>query len=114
MYTCNHCKGEFNNEPYICTNNKKYCSFECVPESAIDKPCSYEYFNFMDAIRDVELNIKSVKTHNDRVEIENKIEELSISYTLEVYGDCEGLFYKRQIGHLLETLNELYDKVHCS
>ncbi|HEY8889066.1 MAG TPA: hypothetical protein VIM70_02240 [Clostridium sp.] len=46
------------------------------------------------------------------IELENEIEELSISYTIEIYGDYEGLFYKRQIGHLLETLNELYNKVH--
>ena len=31
---------------------------------------------------------------------------------LEIYGDSEGLFYKRQIGLLLETLDELYNKVH--
>ena len=112
MYTCNHCKIKFKNEPYLCSNNKQYCSFQCVPESTIDKPYSFEYFNFMDGIRDIEADIENIKTLYDRIELEDKIEELSISYTLEVYGDSEGLFYKRQIALLLETLNELYDKVH--
>jgi hypothetical protein len=112
MYTCNHCKKKLKNEPYMCSNNKKYCSYECVPASTIDKPYSYQYFSLMDGIRDIEVDIENIKTLYDRIELENKIEELSISYTLETYGDDEGLFYKRQIGLLLETLNELYDKVH--
>ena len=81
MYTCNHCKKKFKNEPYICSNNKKYCSFECVPESTIDKPYSFQYFNLMDGIRDIELDIENIKTLDDRIDLENKIEELSTSYT---------------------------------
>jgi len=69
----------------MCSNNKKYCTFECVPESAIDKPYSYEYFNLMDGIIDIELNINKINTLYDRVELENEIEELSISYTIEIY-----------------------------
>ncbi|MBU3188323.1 hypothetical protein K9O30_02950 [Clostridium bowmanii] len=66
----------------------------------------------MDRIRDIEIGIKSIKTLDDRIELENEIEELSTSYTLEIYGDYEGLFYKRQIGLFLDTLSELYNKVH--
>jgi len=112
MYTCYHCKNKFKNEPYISSNNKKYCSFECIPDSGIDKPYSYEYFNLMDGIRDIELHIKNIKTLTDRIELENKFEELTISNTRKVYGDYEGLFYKRQIGILLGTLNQLYNKVY--
>jgi hypothetical protein len=98
MYTCSHCKKKFNNESYNCSNKKKYCSFECIPESRIDKPYSYEHFNLMSGIREIEFDIKNIKTIDDRIDLENKVEELSISYTLEIYGDYEGLFYKRQIG----------------
>ena len=41
-----------------------------------------------------------------------KLKNYRLPTLLEIYGDYEGLFYKRQIGHLLDTLNELYDKVH--
>lgn len=112
MYTCNHCKKKFNNEPYNCSNKKKYCSFECIPQSGIDKPYSYQYFNLMGGIREIEFDIKNIKTLDDRIDLENKVEELSISYTLEIYGDYEGLFYKRQIGLLLKVLDELYTRVH--
>ena len=60
----------------MCYNNKKYCSYECVPESTIE----------------------NIKTLEDRIDLENEIEELSTSYAIKIYGDSEGLFYKRQIG----------------
>ena len=112
MYTCNNCKKKSTNIPYICSNNKKYCSYECVPDSTIDQPFSFQYFNLMDGIRDFELDIDNIKTLEDRIELENEIEELSTSYTIEIYGDSEGLFYKHQIALVLETLDELYNKVH--
>ncbi|MBZ9685685.1 hypothetical protein G9F72_004875 [Clostridium estertheticum] len=55
MYTCNHCNKKLKNVPYMCSNNKKYCSFECVPDSTIDKPYSFQYFNLMDRIRAPEI-----------------------------------------------------------
>jgi hypothetical protein len=107
MYTCNHCKKKLKNEPYMCSNNKKYCSFECIPESGIDQPYSFQYFILMDRIRDIGVDIENIKSLEDRIDLEDEIEELSTSYTLEIYGDSEGLFYKRQIGLLLETKKQL-------
>ena len=112
MYACNHCKKKLKNVPYLCSNNKKYCSYECVPDSTIDEPYSFQYFDLMDGIRDIELEIENIKTLEDRINLEAEIEELSSSYTIEVWGDSEGLFYKHKISLLLEILDELYNKVH--
>ncbi|MCT8978038.1 hypothetical protein N4T77_15705 [Clostridium sp. CX1] len=113
MYTCNHCKKKFNNQPYITySSKKKYCSFECVPDSAMNRPYSYEYFNFMDSIRDIEARIDNIAALEDRLDLENEIDELSHSLILETYGDDEGLFYKRQLILLAPVLNQLYSKIH--
>lgn len=44
MYTCTHCKNKFKNKPLIGSNNKKYCSIRCIPDSLIDEAYSSEYF----------------------------------------------------------------------
>lgn len=113
MYTCSHCKKKFNNQPFIVYPNKtKYCSLQCIPDSAMDMPYSYEYFNFMDSIIDIESRIENIATLEDRLDLENKVIELSDSLTIETYGDDEGLFYKRQLMLLSPVIDELYNRIH--
>jgi hypothetical protein len=113
MYTCNHCKNKFYNEPYIsCTNSKKYCCLKCLPENGIDKPYSFEYFNLIDSLREISPRVYHIKTLEDRLGLERDVNELHQSYSILIYGDNEGLFYKKQIAILLSTLNELYSKIH--
>ncbi|GKU29300.1 hypothetical protein [Clostridium folliculivorans] len=113
MYTCNHCKNKFKNIPYVAyPNKKKYCSLNCMPDSAIDRPYSFQYANLIDCLRDIEIRIDNIVSLDDRIELENEVTDISSSYTLEAYGDDEGLFYKQQIIKLLPTIDELYDKIH--
>ncbi|MBK5241116.1 hypothetical protein [Clostridium sp.] len=113
MYTCNHCKNKFPNEPYLCyPSRKKYCSLECIPDSGMDRPYSFQYFNLIDSIRDIEASIDEISTLEDRIDLENEANELSTYYTLEIYGDDEGFFYKRQIGLTLLILDKLYETIH--
>ena len=113
MYKCSHCKKEFINKPYICyPNKKKYCSLQCIPDSAMDKPYSFQYFNLIDSIRDIESRIENIKTLEDRINLENDVNDLSYTYTLEIYGEELSLFYNRQISILLPILEELYDRIH--
>jgi hypothetical protein len=113
MYTCSHCKKKFMNEPYICyPNKKKYCSLECIPDSAIDKPYSFEYFTLIESIRDIQSRIDSIATLDNRIDLEDDVNELYRTYALEIYGDDEGLFYKKHIAIMLSTLDKLYDKIH--
>lgn len=113
MYTCTHCKRKFDNEPFIAyPNKKKYCSLKCIPDSAMDRPYSYEYFSFIESIQNIEAGIKNITGLKDRLELENEVIELSNSLTNETYGDDEGLFYKRQLMLLSPILDKLYSKVH--
>lgn len=113
MYTCHHCKKKFNSLPYLsCTNDKKYCSLECFPDKGIDKPYSSTYFNLVERIRDIESRIKDIENLEQRIDLENEVKELSLSLQIEVYGDDEGLFYKRQIINLISDLDIVYEKVN--
>ena len=113
MYKCSHCKKEFMNQPYICyPNKKKYCSPQCIPDSGVDKPYSFQYFNLIDSIRDIESCIENIKTLEDRIDLENNVNDLSNTYALEIYGEELGLFYNRQISILLPSLDELYNRIH--
>jgi hypothetical protein len=112
MYTCNHCKNKFSNEPYICSSNhKKYCCTRCLPLD-LDEPYSFEYFNLVDSIREIDSHIDIIGNLEDRLDLEREVTELSQSTSILIFGDDEGLFYKRQIGVLLSTLDNLYDKIH--
>lgn len=83
MYTCTHGKKNFNNQPYIAyPSKKKYCSFECIPDSAMDKPYSYEYFNFMDSIRDIESSIENIANLEDRLDLENDVGIFNYSFRI--------------------------------
>ena len=113
MYTCSHCKKKFINQPYVCyPNNKKYCCLQCIPDSAMDRPYSFLYFNLIDSMRDIETRTDSIVTLEDRIDLENDVNDLSHTYTVEIYGDNEGLFYKKQISIILLSLDKLYDKIH--
>jgi hypothetical protein len=113
MYTCAHCKRKFKNEPYIsCTNSKKYCSLQCLPDNAMDRPYAFEYFDLIEAINDINSRISSIKLLEERIELESEVNELYHSTSLLIYGDDEGLLYKRQIISLLSTLDKLYDRIH--
>ena len=112
MFICNHCKKEFSCEPYVSSNNKRYCSFECVPESGIDQPYSFEYFNFVDAINNIKDQIDKINLLEDRIDLENELEELYHDYFVLTYGDDEGLFYKRQIQKTLSSLGNLYEDIN--
>lgn len=105
MYTCTHCKNKFKNKPFIGSNNKKYWSRKCIPDSEIDEPYSFEYFNLIESIDNIEYI-------DDRFDLENEVNDLNTSYIIDIFGDDEGLFYKRQIYIQLKTLNKLYDKIH--
>lgn len=112
MYTCSHCKNKFKNHPFIGSNNKKYCSRKCIPNSLIDEPYSFEYFNLIESINDTESKISGIKDIDDRFELDNDVNDLSTSYIIDMFGDDEGLFYKRQIYIELKSLDQLYDKIH--
>ena len=66
----------------------------------------------MDNINGIEEAIHDIVNRVDRLDLERELEELITYYSLEIYGDDEGLFYKRQIGITLLTLDKLYDKIH--
>jgi hypothetical protein len=70
------------------------------------------YFNLIETIRDIDSRISGIVLLEDRIELENEVNELAISSFLETYGDNEGLFYKVQIEYLISTLDDLYDKIH--
>lgn len=112
MYTCTHCKNKFKNQPFIGSNNKKYCSRKCIPNSVMDEPYSFEYFNLIESINDIESRISGIKDIDDRFELENEVNNLSTSYIADMFGDNERLFYKRQIYIQLKSLDKLYDKIH--
>ncbi len=112
MYTCNHCKNKFKNKHFIGSNNKKYCSRKCIPNSVMDEPYSFEYFNLIESINDIESRISDIKDIDDRFDLENEVNNLSTSYTIDMLGDDEGLFYKKQIYIELKTLDKLYDEIH--
>lgn len=112
MYTCNHCKNKFRNKPFVGSNNKKYCSRKCTPNSVIDGPYSFEYFNLIESINDIESRVSDIKDIDDRFNLENEVNDLKTSYIIDMLGDDEGVFYKRQIYIELKTLNKLYDKIH--
>lgn len=112
MYICNHCKNKFKNQPFIGSNNKKYCSRNCIPNSVIDEPYSFEYFNLIEIINDIESRISGIKDIDDKFDLENEVNDLSSSYIIDMFGDDEGFFYKRQIYIELRTLDKLYDKIH--
>lgn len=112
MYTCTHCKNKLKNKPLIGSNNKKYCSIRCIPDSLIDEAYSSEYFNLIESINDIESRISDIKDIDDRFELENEVNDLSTSYIADMFGDDEGLFYKGQIYTELKGLDKLYDKIH--
>lgn len=112
MYTCTHCKNKLKSQPFIGSNNKKYCSRKCIPNSVMDEPYSFEYFNLIESINDIESRISGIKDIDGRLELENEINDLSTSYIADMFGDDEGLFYKRQIYIQLKSLDKLYDKIH--
>lgn len=112
MYTCNHCKKKFTNQPFKCSNKRNYCSRECIPDSAMDKPYSFQYFNLVESIRDIELRINDIKNLKNRIDLENEVNDLINSYTIDMFGDDKGIYYKKQILILLPTLDKLYDKIH--
>jgi hypothetical protein len=112
MYTCNHCKNKFTNQPFKCSNRRNYCSRKCIPESVMDKPYSFEYFNLVENICDIESRINDIKSLKNRIDLENEINDLNNSYTINMLGDDEGLYYKKQTLMLLPTLDKLYDKIH--
>jgi len=112
MYTCNHCKKKFTNEPFICSNKRKYCSMECIPDSVMDKPYSFQYFNLVENIRDIKSRISNIERLDDRIDLENEVTDLHTSYIIDMWGDDEGLYYKRQILILLPTLDTFYDNIH--
>ena len=41
----------------------------------------FNILTLMDRIRDIEVDIENIKTLEDRIDLENEIEELSTSYT---------------------------------
>lgn len=112
MYTCNHCKKKFTNQPFKCSNKRNYCSRECMPDSVMDKPYSFQYFNLVESIRDIESRINDIKYLENRIDLENEVNNLSNCYTIDMFGDDEGLYYKKQILMLLSTSDKLYDKIH--
>lgn len=112
MYTCAHCKGKFKNQPLIGPNNKKYCSRKCIPDSIMDEPYSFEYFNLIESINDIKSRISDIKDIDDRFHLENEVNYLNTSYIIDMAGDDEGLFYKRQIHIELKTFDKLYDEIH--
>lgn len=112
MYTCNHCKKKFNNQPFKCSNKRNYCSQECIPDSVMDKPYSFQYFNLVESLRNIESKIRDIKNLENRIDLENEVNDLRNSYTIDMWGDDEGVYYKKQILMLLSTLDKLYGKIH--
>jgi len=78
----------------------------------MDKPYCFQYSNLIESIRDIESRINDIVTLEDRIDLENEVNDLSTSSILETYGDSEGLFYKEQMGYHISTLDDLYYKIH--
>ena len=48
----------------------------------MDKPYSYEYFNFMGSIRDIESSIENITNLEDRLNLENDVGIFNYSFRI--------------------------------
>lgn len=112
MYTCNHCKKKFNNKPFICSNNKKYCCLKCTPDSEMNKPYAFQYFNLIESIQNIELSIMEIKYLYDRTNLEDELNDLQTTYIIDMWGENESLYYKRQIQKTILSFDDIYQDIN--
>lgn len=113
MPNCNKCNKNITQEPfYSITNQKPYCSKNCLPDEAFDKLYSFEYMNLVSAFRYFNSEKYSIEILEDRVNLENEMDEIIEDYKSYYLGDSENSFYKSQIIRLYKNILTLYDEIH--
>lgn len=113
MPNCTRCNKEITQEPYYSiTNEKPYCSENCLPDRAFDQLYSFEYMKLVSSYRYFESQKYYIDNFKDRVNLENEIDETIEEYKTYYLSDSENNFYKSQIIRLYENLNNLYDEVN--
>ena len=110
-YTCHACGIEFTEYPFV-GNGVFYCSEECFPYDEMDELYLFEYVGLVSNYRYFEELKGKVKTFEDRIDLENEMDEVIEEYKSLYFGDSEGCYYKGLIIGLFEKLLKLYDEVH--
>lgn len=78
----------------------------------MDKPYSFQYFSLIENIQNIELSIKVVENIYDRTNLEEELDELQRTYIIDMLGEDEGLYYKRQIQKTLLYFDDIHKDIH--
>jgi len=113
MFTCTKCRKIITQEPYYSiTDRKTYCSQKCIPDDAFDQLYSFEYVNLVSSYRYFESEKYNLETIEERIQIENEMDEVIEDYKSYYLSDLENSYYKSQIIRLYEKLLILYEEIH--
>jgi hypothetical protein len=84
---------------------------KCLPERALDRTYSFEYFQLAEMVQGIEQDCKVVSSKSQRDELLWELDDVFASHQEYYWGDDEGAYYKRRILELLHRLEELADQL---
>ncbi|AEF93536.1 hypothetical protein Desca_0649 [Desulfotomaculum nigrificans CO-1-SRB] len=110
MNKCKKCKKVFEEEPfYSITDYNTYCSMDCLPDEALEHPYSFEYFQLVDIVRDIEDSVKNLSNYYERDELLDDIDLAIVQHTDIYLNEGEGTFYGTHAMALIKKLMDIFE-----